>query len=203
MDCRTVQRGPVVWPKRPPERTQLLPAPTPMRTTRPGSARAATTSSTKNRITPVLTAHAVHYSPQLNIAHALVALGLVLSLAASASAQAQPAGGIRGVVVDARDGTPLEKVSVRLRDTKQSTLTGSDGRFHIEQVPAGRHELYVSSVDYILTRRSVDVPTGEIVDITIPISAGTGTYTETVHVTNGAAEDDRGGTLEVLRSNEL
>ncbi|HET9469165.1 MAG TPA: carboxypeptidase regulatory-like domain-containing protein [Vicinamibacterales bacterium] len=77
-----------------------------------------------------------------------------------------------GTIIDARDGTPLEKVAVRVHDTKLTTLTTSDGRFQLESVPAGRRELYVSSVDYILVRRAVDVLAGAIVDITIPIAAG-------------------------------
>jgi hypothetical protein len=107
------------------------------------------------------------------------------------------------VVVDARDGTPIEKVAVRVRDTKQTTLTGSDGRFELDAVLSGRHELYVSAVDFILIRRTVDVPAGDVLDITIPIAAGTGTYSETVDVIGGAAGEDKAGVLQVLRSNEL
>jgi len=131
---------------------------------------------------------------------------LVLALFATVSTHAQPqanTGTIRGIIVDARDGTPLEKVSIRVQTTKQATLSASDGTFQLDDVPVGRHELYVSSVDYVLIRRTVDVSAGALVEIAIPISAGTGTYTETVNVTSMGAEDEGGGTLEVLRSNEL
>ena len=135
-------------------------------------------------------------------------------VALPASAQTQPTGTIRGVIVDARDGTPIEKVSVRVQDptsslparrvtTNQTTQTGSDGRFELEQVPAGRRELYVSAVDFILIRRSVEVPAGDVLDITIPIAAGTGTYSETVNVSSAAADEDKSSALQVLRSNEL
>ncbi len=117
------------------------------------------------------------------------------------SAQTQPTATIRGVVVDARDGTPLEKVSVRVQDTRLITVTDSEGRFELLEVPAGRQELYVSSVDYVLVRRVIDVPPGEILEITIPISAGTGIYTETINV-SGTAED-KAPSQQVLRSNEL
>lgn len=59
-------------------------------------------------------------------------------VAVSASAQTpSPSthGTIRGTVVDARDGTPLEKVSVRVQtaqDARQTTVTGSDGRFQLD-----------------------------------------------------------------------
>ncbi|HUP41165.1 MAG TPA: carboxypeptidase regulatory-like domain-containing protein [Vicinamibacterales bacterium] len=126
----------------------------------------------------------------------------VLILAFAAPVSAQQTGSISGIVVDARDGTPLEKAAVRVHDTTAATLTTEDGRFHLDNVPAGRRELYVSSVDYILVRRTVDVPAGEVVVITIPIAAGTGTYAETVQVSSGA-EDDTAPSQQVLRSNEL
>lgn len=131
--------------------------------------------------------------------HTLVIAILLFVSARPAVAQT---GTVTGTIVDARDGTPLEKVAVRVHDTKLATLTTSDGRFQLERVPAGRRELYVSSVDYILVRRAIDVPAGAIVDITIPIAAGTGTYTETVNVSS-AADQDTAPSEQVLRSNEL
>ncbi|MEO5741408.1 MAG: carboxypeptidase regulatory-like domain-containing protein, partial [Vicinamibacterales bacterium] len=126
----------------------------------------------------------------------------VLFLACAAPVVAQQAGSITGTIVDARDGTPLEKVSVRVHDTDLATLTSDDGRFQLDGVPAGRRELYVSSVDYILVRRVVDVPAGDVLVITIPIAAGTGTYSETVNV-SGRSEEDKAPSQQVLRSNEL
>ena len=111
-------------------------------------------------------------------------------------------GNISGTIVDARDGTPLEKVSVRVHDTALAALTANDGRFQLDGVPAGRRELYVSSVDYILVRRVVDVPAGDVLVITIPIAAGTGTYAETVTVSSDS-EGSKAPSEQVLRSNEL
>ena len=68
--------------------------------------------------------------------------------------------------------------------------------------PPAAASLYVSSVDYILVRRFVDVPAGDVLDITIPIAAGTGTYAETVNV-SGGAEANAAPSQQVLRSNEL
>ena len=124
---------------------------------------------------------------------------LLSTLAAPVLAQT---GSITGTIVDARDGTPLEKVSVRVHDTPLATLTTSDGRFQLDSVPAGRRELYVSSVDYVLVRRFVDVIAGDTTAITIPIAAGTGTYSETVNV-SGGADTSEGPSQQVLRSNEL
>jgi len=134
----------------------------------------------------------------------VAALAVCLAVADGAVARAQTTGTLQGTVVDARDGTPLEKVSVRIQDTPLVTITTSDGRFLLENVPSGHRELYVSAVDFVLTRRSVEIPAGEVLEITIPIAAGTGTYTETVNVSSAAGADARSaGGGQVLRSNEL
>jgi hypothetical protein len=106
-------------------------------------------------------------------------LRLVLALlgvaAAPLSAQvANETGTIHGVVVDARDGNPIRKVSVRLQGGN-TTMTGEDGRFELVDVPAGTHELYVSVVDFILVKRTITVPAGGVLDVTIPVAPGTGT----------------------------
>ncbi len=134
----------------------------------------------------------------------VVTLALCIAVAGGAVARAQTTGTLQGTVVDARDGTPLEKVSVRIQDTPLVTITTSDGRFLLENVPSGHRELYVSAVDFVLTRRGVEIPAGEVLEITIPIAAGTGTYTETVNVSSAAGADARAaGGGQVLRSNEL
>jgi hypothetical protein len=143
-------------------------------------------------------AYRVHNGPhvphKLSIAIQILAFALPLS--------AQQTGTISGTIVDARDGTPLEKVAVRVHDTTLATLTTAEGRFQLDNVPAGRRELSVSSVDYILVRRTVDVPAGDVLVITIPIAAGSGTYAETVNVSSGGDEDDA-PSQQVLRGNEL
>ena len=93
-----------------------------------------------------------------------------------------PSGAITGTVVDAQNGTPLSRVSVRLQTDGRTIITDDSGRFDLPSVPPGQHELYVSAVDYMLAKRTVIVNAGETVALTIPIAAGTGTYTETVTV---------------------
>ena len=103
-------------------------------------------------------------------------------LAAPAPARAQQSGVVTGHVVDARTGAGLEKVLVLIEDGGPSTQTDGAGAFRILAVTPGLHRLYVSVIGYILVRREVQVPAGGSVDVTIPLSEGTGTYTETVTV---------------------
>ncbi len=92
------------------------------------------------------------------------------------------AGIVAGHVVDARTGAGIEKVFVLVEDGGPSTQTDSTGAFRIAPVTPGSHRLYISVVGYILVRREVAVPVGATVDVTIPLSEGTGTYTESVTV---------------------
>ncbi|MFL6280030.1 MAG: carboxypeptidase regulatory-like domain-containing protein [Vicinamibacterales bacterium] len=85
-------------------------------------------------------------------------------------------------MVDARTGAGIDKVLVLIEKGGPSTQTDAAGTFRIASIPPGPHKLYVSVVGYILVRRDVEVPAGAVLDLTIPLSEGTGTYTETVTV---------------------
>jgi hypothetical protein len=109
-----------------------------------------------------------------------LALGVLFPL--TYPVQGQDAGVITGHVVDARTGAALGKVLVLVEDGGPSTQTDSGGLFRLSAVPSGSRRLFVSVVGYILVRRDVVVPAAGTVDVTIPLSEGTGTYTETVTV---------------------
>jgi hypothetical protein len=89
---------------------------------------------------------------------------------------------IRGVVLDRADGSPIADVSVRLQDAGVAVKTDDAGRFELTGVAPGRRTVYVSLVGFILVKRAVDVAPGAALDLTIVLSEGTGTYTETVTV---------------------
>ena len=112
---------------------------------------------------------------------------LTLVWLASAPALAQEAapaatGIVRGVVVDRADGTAIGDVSVRVQDAGAAVKTNGEGRFELTGVPAGQQTLYVSVVGFILVKRPIDVRPGEPLELTISLSEGTGTYSETVTV---------------------
>ncbi len=106
-----------------------------------------------------------------------VALGTI-----PVAVEAQDTGVVSGHVVDARTGAPLSKVLVLVEGLPLSTRTDDFGAFQLPKVPAGMRRLFVSVVGYILVRRDVQVLAGTSLDITIPLSEGTGTYTEAVTV---------------------
>ena len=61
--------------------------------------------------------------------------------------------------------------------------TDGSGRFELTGVTPGRQTVYVSIVGFILVKRTVQVAPGETLELTIALTEGTGTYSETVNVT--------------------
>ena len=133
---------------------------------------------------------------QLNTRVRLLTLALAcLALPARAIAQVTtpPAssGTIRGVVLDRAGGTPIADVSVRLQDGAQQVTTDEAGRFELADVPAGSRTILVSIVGFILVRRTLQVSAGQTVEVTVVLSEGTGTYSESVDVTAGRFREIR------------
>ncbi len=116
----------------------------------------------------------------IRLAGAIAALPL--ALAPPDVAQSIPVGAIRGTVVDTVDGTAIRSVSVRLQSTGRIVLTDDQGRFEFADVPDGHQELYISAVDFILVKRAVVVAAGMTLDVTIALTEGAGSYSETVDV---------------------
>ena len=137
------------------------------------------------------------------IAHFLLATAV--TFAAPASAQSPPAGTISGTVVETREGAPVQKVAVRLQDTGQTVITDDQGRFEFTGVAPGSHELYVSAVDFILVKRVVTVSADAPAIVTISLTEGTGTFTETVTVQGAASERQEPdvAAAETITSKEL
>jgi hypothetical protein len=94
-------------------------------------------------------------------------------------------GTIKGRVVDAATGAPLADVVVQVVGTPLETRSDDQGRFELGGVAAGSRTLFVSTVGYALVRRDLQVGAGATLEITIPLSPGTGTYTEQVTVNAG------------------
>jgi outer membrane cobalamin receptor len=122
---------------------------------------------------------------------ALALACLAMPAATSAQATAPAASGtIRGIVLDRAGGTPIADVSVRLQDGTQAVTTDDAGRFELPDVPAGSRTLLVSIVGFILVRRPVQVAGGQVVEVTVVLSEGTGTYSESVNVTAGRFREE-------------
>jgi hypothetical protein len=114
---------------------------------------------------------------------ALLVLGSHLSSvnAQTAPRRSGPDPVVSGRVVDGGSGTGLPDVLVVIEGGGPSTHTDATGRFDLTPLPPGRYRLFVSVVGYALARRDIDVPVTGL-SVTIPLSEGTGGYSETVTV---------------------
>jgi TonB-dependent starch-binding outer membrane protein SusC len=70
-------------------------------------------------------------------------------------------GTITGRVADARTNRPLVSVQVSIEGSGIGTLTDTEGRYRLENVPAGEATVVVQSVGYGTTREPVRVVAGE------------------------------------------
>jgi large repetitive protein len=83
-------------------------------------------------------------------------------------------GSVRGRLVDARDGTPVSGVTVRLGESATSSTT-SQGEFHFDDATSGTHDLSIED-DFLRPsspRRRATVPDGGVCDLgDVPVSRG-------------------------------
>ena len=115
----------------------------------------------------------------------LIAIAICAGRAEPLAQSTQPT--IRGTVVDAQTNAPVADAKVTLIEANQTVRTSPDGRFEFTQIPARSYTLTVSTIGYIFVRRKVDAAANQVVDITVPLSEGTGTYQEDVTVSADAA----------------
>jgi hypothetical protein len=97
-------------------------------------------------------------------------------------------GQLRGRVVNSRDGQTLGLVQVQLTGTRFRAVTGDDGTFHIDSVPAGSYALQASAVDFYQARQEFTLASGETKEFEIVLSSSNSKRTDSVDVTAGAFE---------------
>ncbi len=98
----------------------------------------------------------------------VLAMASVLA-AQELSAQLQEAA-ITGRVMAVDDETPISQADVRLDGTQLAVLTGPDGRFRLNRVPAGNHVLRVERLGYETRVDSITVTAGTVVELQILLS---------------------------------
>ncbi|MEC4052293.1 TonB-dependent receptor [Myroides odoratimimus] len=71
---------------------------------------------------------------------------------------------IKGKVVDGTTQMPMNAVSVKVQASTTSSLTDNEGRFTLENVKTGNHDVVISYVGYVTKRLPVEVGDG-IIDL--------------------------------------
>ena len=91
----------------------------------------------------------------------IFSLTLLAGLVAATSAQAP--GAISGRVTDATRGEPISSVQVLIEATGLGTMADEDGRYLLQNVPAGRHRLTARQIGYTSLTVVVAVTSGATV----------------------------------------
>ena len=86
-----------------------------------------------------------------------------------APAPAVQTGQVQGRTVD-QGGAPLGATQVHFPELGIGVFSGSDGRFTIEDVPAGTHELRAERLGYRPVTTEVSVVSGEVVEVTMQLA---------------------------------
>ena len=141
----------------------------------------------------------------MRLALALTALCTIVLLATVRAAPAQEGATVTGQVVDGVSGLELSDVRVQIQGQPGSVLTDARGQFTLRGIPPGAHVLTVSVVGFVMVRREVAVGEGGSIYLVIPLTEGTGTYTERVEVTGDLFRQGEAGVpaQQVLGSADL
>lgn len=90
----------------------------------------------------------------------------ILLLALTTQAQT---GSVSGTILSDQ-GQPVEFATVSLKGTSFGTATGQDGKFLIDNVPAGNHTLQTSSIGYDAATRSITVQSGQVTSVDLRLA---------------------------------
>ena len=98
------------------------------------------------------------------IASVMVLLSRPMALAAGAEAGADEeratapgTGTIRGTILNAESHQPIAGARLRVTDSGLEAETGSDGRYALEEVPVGRHEVTAEAEGFAIRNSTVEV----------------------------------------------
>ncbi|MDE2832388.1 MAG: carboxypeptidase-like regulatory domain-containing protein, partial [Gemmatimonadota bacterium] len=113
----------------------------------------------------------------------LVCVGLL-----SGVVQAQSVGTITGTVTDAASGEKLEAVQVHIPTLKLGVVSDEQGRFTIQNVPVGAHELRADLIGYASATVAITVTAGETVTVALQMNPSA-LYLDEVVVTGTAFKE--------------
>ena len=109
---------------------------------------------------------------------------------------AQSVTGVSGKIVDSKSQKAIQNVVVSIPNTNLSQLTGSDGRFSIENVPAGNQLLQVKSMGYRDQLLQVEIVAGKMLDLGVVVAQEDQTVEQQlalVTITESDLGDDNSG----------
>ncbi|MBK0378671.1 TonB-dependent receptor [Mucilaginibacter segetis] len=112
---------------------------------------------------------------------------LLFLLAVCSQAFSQVTSTLSGTIINSQSN-PVNSSTVSLLNTNYSTVTGTDGRFHFNNIPTGNYILHVSNVGYASVNQRLTI-SGEDINISIKLNDANNQLDEVV-VTAQKTEED-------------
>ena len=95
---------------------------------------------------------------------------VMLFAAQTLSVQAQATGHIAGTVVDAESGEQLEFAQIYIQALNMGAMSDEEGRFSIQNVPPGTHELKAELIGYSGIAQTVTVTAAQTVTVALQMA---------------------------------
>jgi TonB-dependent starch-binding outer membrane protein SusC len=132
-------------------------------------------------------------------------VALLVAAGLPAQVEAQQPGQISGTITAQESGAPLPSVQVVIAGTGLGTLTNQQGRFTIQNVPAGSHQLRAERLGYGTVTQDVTVTAGETTSLDFQMRReALGLDAVVVTGTAGAARRrEVGNTISQINMDEL
>jgi TonB-linked SusC/RagA family outer membrane protein len=112
---------------------------------------------------------------------------------------AQSTGTVQGTIVDAATQRPITGVQVTVRGTTLGTLTGTNGRFQIVNVPAGERTVRAEMIGYGASERAITVSAGGAATADFALSTEAVALEGVVVTALGIEREERSLTTSVQR----
>jgi TonB-linked SusC/RagA family outer membrane protein len=100
-------------------------------------------------------------------------------------------GSIVGTVIDSTTSEPMPGVNVGIQGLSVGSATDADGQFEISDVPEGTHTLEASFVGYDTQRKTVEVSSGETVEVNFQLISATYVGDEVVVTALGVRRSEK------------
>src|SRR5437899_4718436 len=141
----------------------------------------------------------------LLFASTIIFATLQVVVPARAQDKSQTATRLTGRVVDARTGEALAKVKVIVSGTNQETTTDDNGAFTLDNLHAGKIDLYITTITFGLVKKSVVLKEGDNANFQIALNEDAAALTESVTVSTAPFEstDSSGISQQLLNKREL
>lgn len=114
-----------------------------------------------------------------------LALTATAAITATTAAAQQPTGRVSGLVTDRTAGAPISNVAVTIVGTTLGARSGSDGRYTINEVPAGTQRVRAARIGYAPSDQPVTVTAGQTTTLNVALSAASVTLDQMVVVGYG------------------